>query len=116
MSDQCQAGNRSLQASEEIFGEIAQSLLRILEQLGRDAAGGAKCDDRCDVLRSSAAPAFLASTREQRRQIDALTDVKCTDTFRRVELVTGDREEIDPELFYVHRNFAQRLGSVCVHQ
>src|SRR5262249_28235072 len=58
--------------------------------------------------------ALLAGAGEERGQLHAVADVERTDAFGRIELVTGDRQQIDGELVHVHRHLADRLRRIDV--
>ena len=58
----------------------------------------AQPDDLEDVLRPGAPIGLVVGAEHQLVQRCALFDVERADAFRRVELVTGDGEEVDAEL------------------
>jgi hypothetical protein len=56
----------------------------------------------------------MASAAEERRELDAASDVERSDTLGCVELVPGDREQVDTEIANVDLNFSNGLGRVRV--
>ncbi|KOT06413.1 hypothetical protein DM77_1168 [Burkholderia mallei] len=56
----------------------------------------------------------MACAVNQRLEPDSLSNVERADALRRVELVTGDRQQIDAERIDVGRDLADRLGRVRV--
>jgi hypothetical protein len=49
---------------------------------------------------------------DQRFELNAVSNVERTNTFRRIELMSGNGQEVDTELVHPRRNLADRLGSV----
>ena len=58
----------------------------------------------------------MARAVEQGRQLHARPDVEGADALGRVELVPGDGQQVDAQVIHVHRDLADGLGRVGVHQ
>lgn len=56
----------------------------------------------------------MTSAVDQRLQFEAAAHVECTDAFRRIELMTSDRQQVDAEFVDVGRDLADRLGRIGV--
>ena len=77
-----------------------------LQAVAGEPAGGAEAGDAGDVLGAGPQPALLAGADQDRRQADAAPHVERADALGRVELVAGDREQIDAERRHVDRHLA----------
>ena len=86
------------------------------EHAGGECAGGAEPDDEGDVLGAGPQAVLLAGADDQRRQLDAPAHIERADALGRVELVAGDRQQIDAELLHVDGDLADRLRGIRVHQ
>ena len=96
---------------EGSFEAVAE---RGLERMGGGEFGGfSEGDDRCDILRASAAAVFLSATQE-RGEGNSAVDIEGTDTFRRMELVSRETHEMHPEAFETERDFSESLHGVDV--
>ena len=82
----------------------------------RKLARLAEADCKQRALGSGATATLMASTVNKRFEPDAATHEQGADAFGRVNLVTGDGQEIDAKLIDIGRNLADGLGSVGVKQ
>jgi hypothetical protein len=69
-----------------------------------------------DILGSGPAPLLLTGTFQEPFQLDAVTDIECSNPLRSVELVPGQGKEIDPQGVHVDRDLARRLSGVGVER
>src|SRR5690348_11900499 len=74
--------------------------------------GRPKSDRQKSALGSGAPARFVAGAVDDWLKLEASPDIQRADAFRRVELVTGDRQHIDAELAHIGRDFSDRLRSV----
>ena len=65
-----------------------------------------------DVFRTGSSVFLLVPTDNERRQRQAATDVQRADTFRRVKLVAGDRQQIDRTVFHINGELPGQLNGV----
>ena len=94
--------DRLLKAIPQPFGST-----RIVAEMGRGDFGGfSQRNDRGNILRPSAACAFLA-TAKPRREARPFMDVKGSHTFRTMEFVSREGEELHSELSNVERELAE---------
>ncbi len=87
-------------------GEVLSGTLRRLPQP----------DDADRILGARTEPALLFSAVDERIDDDALLHVQGADALRSVDLVPGEREEVDVQLLHVDRNPADRLRGVRMEE
>ncbi len=61
-------------------------------------------------------PAFLLAAAKQRRELDALLDVKRADALGAMQLVARQRQHVDRRVLERQRDFANGLNGVGVKQ
>jgi hypothetical protein len=71
---------------------------RGVEVAGGELAGAAEADDRGDVLGAGAQAPLVPGAAREGGEGGAASDVEGADALGRVELVAGEREEVDAEL------------------
>ena len=59
---------------------------------------------------------LLTGADEQRRSLDSVTYIECADALRRVELVAGDRQQVDTKRIHIDSDLAERLRRIGVDQ
>src|SRR5688500_10442521 len=72
-----------------------------------------EADDAGDVERPTAHPALMAAAVHLRRQLDPRVPpphVKRADTLRTVNLVAGDRRQVDVHRLYIERHLPEALN------
>ena len=97
------------------FQQIAQHrhALCVPELLPRDSACHAEPDDIGHVLCAGPQPVLLPRAVDERPEPRAVPpDVERADPFRRVELMTGNRQQIDAERVHIDRHLADRLRRI----
>jgi hypothetical protein len=114
MACQSEAGYLSFEPGVEFVGKIFEFVQSGLQMGFGNPAGFAERNDKGDVFGAGAASVFLARAEQQRRQIDATPDVQRANAFGRIELVSGDREQVDAEFIDVDRDLSNRLRRVGV--
>jgi hypothetical protein len=75
-------------------------------QILRQRAGGAKADREQGAFGTGAPAMLMSCAVDQRLEHNPMADIERTHTLRRVELVAGDREEIDAKRVDVGWNLA----------
>ena len=103
-----------LQLLPEPVAQSADPLHR--RQVARELAGRAEADREQRAFGAGAPPAFVARAVDQRLEPHAAAHVQRTDALGGIELVAGDRQQIDAELVDVGGDLADRLGRVGVEQ
>ncbi len=78
--------------------------------------GRAEADDAEDVFRARAKTVLVPRPMHEFLQPRAGPDIQGADALGSVELVTGNRQEVDPELADIDGNLADRLGGVAVEK
>jgi hypothetical protein len=81
-----------------------------------ELAGNAEADDRGRVLGAGAATALLMAAAQQRAEAGIAAHIEHPDAFRRVQLVTGQREHVDLRALQVDGDLADGLHGVGVEQ
>src|SRR6266849_5202761 len=79
-------------------------------------AGHAQSDNIGHIFRAGAAAGFVTGSVDERLQVHSLPHVERPYALRCIDLVTGHGEQIDCQFIYIHRHFADRLGSVCMNE
>jgi hypothetical protein len=74
----------------------------------------AEPDNLKDILSPRPAPPLLTSPLHQRMKGDPVPDIESADSLGRVELVSGDGQEIDPKIANIGGDFADGLCRVGV--
>ena len=83
------------------------------EKGGGDFGGFSHRNDGRNILRASAACAFLTAAKP-RREARAFVDVKGSDTFRTMEFVSRHRKKLHAELANIERELADSLHRIHV--
>src|SRR5262249_26459535 len=86
-----------------------------LEVAPRCITSSAEPNDGGDILRAGAHPALVARAEHERNERRAALHVERADALGSVELVAGDREEVELELARVDGHLAERLRRVGVN-
>src|SRR6516164_5538888 len=107
---------RLVEQIEKPIAELLEPSGRLRQRLPRDLARLAQSDDVRHILGSRAAARFVAGAVDERFELYALANIKNSDAFRSIELVPGDGQQVDAQLFYIDGDFAKRLGRVGVHE
>ena len=82
--------------------------------MSRSRGGRAETGDCCDGFRSAAAAPLLAAAKQERGQVDAVTNDECADALRAAELVCGDRHQVDAEIAEAQGNSSGGLYCIRV--
>src|SRR5437588_2860946 len=80
----------------------------------RQTAGAAQRDDAWHRFCSRTSSTFLTPADDERRELNAFSNVDCADAFRRVKLVARNRKQIDRPVTQLDRNFADSLNAIDV--
>ena len=83
----------------EVFHIFSQVTLR-------NFTGFAQSDDFQDVFSSSPVIPFMPGPMHKFFQLDPMTDKQCPNTFRGIELVSSNRQQIYSQLIHLYRNFS----------
>ena len=109
--------------AERLVQSLPQSIPQRTQVFGRgrqtasgDFARRAETDDVRHILRAGPLARFLAGAMNQRFERDATANEQHADALRGVQLVPGDREQIDAEISNIDGDFAERLGGIGVHE
>src|SRR5205807_1874756 len=105
-----------LQALPQSIAQRAQSLRCGRKRLLRQTASRAETDDIWHVLCSRSSSSLVAGPVQAWLQLDSTPDIQDPDAFRCVELVAGDRQQIDAQLVDVNADLAHRLSGVGVQE
>src|SRR5690349_3653748 len=100
----------SLESISQSLG-MRGALIHLFEGETRGCAEG---DDARDRFRSGAAFALLMSADILCDEPDAATNEESTRTFRRVEFMRGEREQVATKIFNIDGHASSRLNRVCV--
>ena len=118
MAVEREAGDRGPQRRVKA---VAQSLHLQVRRLVRSrspasVAAAPRPRDVGHVLGPGAPAVLVPAAVDQRIEPRARAHVECADPLRGVELVAGDRQQVDAERLDVERQLAHRLRGVCVDE
>jgi len=89
---------------------------RVVRVLFRKLGCLSQTHDHRNGFRTRANAALMTRAVMQRVELDALFDVKRTDSLRTVEFVSGDRQKINAKLPHARFDFPARLSGVRMYQ
>src|SRR5215216_5633303 len=81
-------------------------------EIAGELAGFAKADREQRALSAGTPAAFVPGAVDERLDAATAPDEQSADAFRRIDLVAGDRQEIDAESFDVGGDLADRLRRI----
>ncbi len=105
-----------MEAREKFARERRDVVCAAFDPDAREPAGLPERHDAGDVLGAGAASVFLPGAHDERRKLEAAPHVERANSLGRVELVAGDREQIEPERHDIDRSLADRLRGVGMHE
>src|SRR5262245_63588605 len=103
-----------LQCLPEAVAQGAHAIHR--REIARKLAGLAETDRKQRALGPGATTALVPGTVNERLDRQPITHEQRADALWGIELVTGNRQEIDAELLHVGRNLADGLGGIGMEQ
>ena len=104
------------QPRQQQAGQPREPRAGLGERLARQPAGDAEPDDAGHVLGPRPQPPLLPGPDDHRPQAHPAPHEERADALRGVELVSGDRQEVDAERRHVDRHLAERLRRVGMDQ
>src|SRR5690606_22825804 len=112
IASEVQPGHLTLEKREQLSRQLSHSLPRLVETAGGDCARCAQSDDECDIFSAGPNPVLLPRSHNKRRQLNAFADIKRADSFRSIELMSCNGQQIDAQLLDADRDLAHGLRGV----